>query len=86
MIASNKQRQGQNKLATIQKANLKRAHELSKNLYFVQPRIQIENLTRMEMVVIEDYYHMTLMGEIMNWIKITHLFSFIYLRFIFLEA
>ena len=28
--------------------------------------------TRMDKVVIEDYYHMTTMDENMNWMELTH--------------
>ena len=31
--------------------------------------------TRMDKVIIEDYYHMTTMDENMNWMKLTNQFS-----------
>ena len=72
-IASNKQRQKHNNLASIESANLKGAHERSKSLQFVKPRTQMHILTRMNKVVIEDFYHMTTMDEDVNWMKLTHL-------------
>ena len=32
-------------------------------------------LTRMDMVVIKDYDHVTTMGDNVNWMKLTHLLS-----------
>ena len=32
-------------------------------------------ITRMGMVVIMNYYHMTTMDENMNWMKLTHMLS-----------
>ena len=32
-------------------------------------------LTRMDKVVLKDYYHMTTMDENVNWLKLTHLLS-----------
>ena len=76
MIASNKQRQRHNYLAAIQRGKkLYGAHELSKSLYFVKSRTQMRTLTRMDKVVKEDYYHMTLMDENTNWMKFTHILS-----------
>ena len=36
---------------------------------------QMKNLTRLDRVVIRDYYHMTTMDENMNWMKPTHLLA-----------
>ena len=36
---------------------------LSKSLQFVEPRTQMQTLTKMNKVVIEDYYHMITMDE-----------------------
>ena len=33
----------------------------------------MQTVTRMNMVVIEDYYHMTTMVKNVNWMKLTHL-------------
>jgi hypothetical protein len=38
-------------------------------------RIQMQTLLGMDMAVIEDYYHMTIMDENMNWMKLTYLLS-----------
>ena len=38
-------------------------------------RTQMQALSRMGMVVIEDYYHVTIMDENVNWMKLTHLMS-----------
>jgi len=35
----------------------------------------MQSLTRMDKVVIDDYYHATTMNETMNWMKLTHLLS-----------
>ena len=65
-IASNKQRQEHINLATIQRAYHKGAHDRFKNLLFVKPRTQMQTLTRMDKVLVKDYYHMTTMDENMN--------------------
>ena len=75
IIVSSKQRQEHNNLATIQRANLKAAHERHKSLKFVKLRTQMQTLTRMSKVVIEDYHHMTTMDEIVNWMKPIYLLS-----------
>ena len=49
-----KQRQEHKKLATLQSAKLKGAHECSMSLHFVTPRTQMQTLTRMDKVVIKD--------------------------------
>ena len=36
----------------------------------------MQSLTKMNKVVIDDYYHMTIMNENMNWMKLTHLSKF----------
>ena len=33
----------------------------------------MQTLTRMDKVIIEDYYHMTIGDENVNWMKLTHL-------------
>jgi hypothetical protein len=35
----------------------------------------MQTLLGMDMAVIEDYYHMTIMDENMNWMKLTYLLS-----------
>ena len=40
-----------------------------------KPRTQMQIQTRMDMVHIEDYYHMTTMNENVNRMKLTHLLS-----------
>ena len=35
----------------------------------------MQTLTKMDMVVIEDYYHTTTMNKNVNWMKLTHLLS-----------
>ena len=37
----------------------------------------MQTLIRMDMIVIEDNYHMTRMNENMNWMKLKHLVKFI---------
>ena len=32
----------------------------------------MQTLTRMDRVIIEDYYHVTLVDENLNWMKLTH--------------
>jgi hypothetical protein len=54
IIASNKQRQDHNNLATIQRGKIKRAHERSKSIQFVEPRIQMPTLTGIDKIGIED--------------------------------
>ena len=75
-IPSNKQRQEHNNLVAIQKTKLKGAHECSKNLQFVKPRTQMQTLTKMDKVVIKDYYDMTIMKENVDWIKLTSIVKF----------
>ena len=41
-----------------------------------KPKIQMQTLAIMDMVVIKDYYHMTTMDEDMNWMKSTLLLSY----------
>ena len=43
---------------------------------FCKPRTQMQTLTRMNKVVIEDYYHMTTMDENVNWMKQTCIVKF----------
>ena len=59
-ITSNKENQEHNNLATIQGTKLMGAHECSKSLHFFKPKTQMQALTRMDKVVIKDYYHMSL--------------------------
>ena len=35
----------------------------------------MQTLIKMDKVVIEDYYRVTIMDENMNWMKLTHLLS-----------
>ena len=72
-IASNKQRQEHNNLATMRRAQLKGAHKHSKSLQIQKPWTQMQTLTRMNKAVIEDYYHMITMDENVNWMEVTHL-------------
>lgn len=37
----------------------------------------MQSLTRLDMVVIEDYYHMTTMNDNVSWMKLAHLLSII---------
>ena len=74
-FASNLQRQEHNILNTIQRENFNIAHERSKIPWFGKPSIQMQPLTRMNKVVIEDYYDMTTMNENVNWTKLTHVLS-----------
>ena len=72
-IASNKQRQEHNNLATMRRAKLKGARKHSKSLQIQKPWTQMQTLTRMNKAVIKDYYHMTTMYENVNWMEVTHL-------------
>ena len=74
-ISFNIQGQEHNNLTTILGEKLKGAHERSKSFQFVKPKIQMQTLTLMNKVVIEDYCHMTIISEIANWMKLTHLLS-----------
>ena len=48
----------------------------SKSLHFVQKhKTQMQTPTRMDKVVIEDYYHMTTVNENLDWMKSTHMLS-----------
>ena len=63
-ITSTKKRLKHNNLATIRKAKFKGAHEMPKSLQIVknlEPKLQ--NLQKWDRVVIEDYYHITIMDE-----------------------
>ena len=73
MITSNKQRQEHNNLATIRRQKFKGAYERSKSLQFIKHGTKMQTLTRMDKVVINDYYHMTTLDEIMNLMTLTHL-------------
>ena len=73
MAASHKQRQEHNNLATTQRATLKRARECSESPWMEKPITQMHPLTRVDKVVIEDYYHMATMDENVSRIKQTHL-------------
>jgi hypothetical protein len=55
MIALNKERQNHDNLAMFQRAKLKGAHEHSKSLQSIKSRTQMQTLTIMHKVVIEDY-------------------------------
>ena len=59
MIASKKQRQEHNILAWMYGAILKGTHECFKHLMGKKEKTQMQTLTRMDKVVIEDYNHMT---------------------------
>ena len=76
MIASNKQRQKHNNLALICTTKLKEAHEHFKSLMSInlEPKCKV-TLKRMNLVVIEDYYHVTTINENMYWMKLIHLLS-----------
>ena len=72
MIASNIQRQKYSNLGTIWGAKVKGAYEHSKSLQFAKHLdTKMQTLTRMDKVVIEDYYHMTVGDENVNWMKLT---------------
>ena len=73
-MASRKHRLEHNNLGTILWAKLKGAYVLSKSLQFVKPRTQMQILAGMDMVVIEDYYHMTTTDENLGWMKQTHIY------------
>jgi hypothetical protein len=60
-ITSKKEKE-HNNLATIQGTKLMGTHECSKNFHFLKPTTQMQALTRMDKVVIKDYYHMSLIG------------------------
>ncbi len=77
MIASNKKKYIK-KLITLPqygKKKIKGAHEQPHELLvcnYSEPKMQ--TVTRMDMVVIEDYYHMTTI----DWMKLTYLLSSFY--------
>ena len=60
-------------LATTWRAKLKGAHEHSRRLKFAKTHMQ--SIPSMDMIVIEDYYHMTTMDENVNWMNLAHLLS-----------
>ena len=73
MVASNKQRQEHNNLATIQRL----ASKTQGSPWALQEplaclKTQMPTLTRMDKEVIEDYYQMTTLNENVNWMKQTH--------------
>ena len=72
MIALNIQRLEHNNLATIWRENPWVVQEppVCKNL-----ETQMQTLTRMDMVVMKDNYHMTTMDENVKWTTLTHLLS-----------
>ena len=57
-------------------SKVKEAHECSKALYFVTSRIQLQTSSTTDMIMIEDYGHMTTMVENIKWMKLAHLFTF----------
>ena len=63
LIALKKQKQENNNTTTIHKAKVKGAHEDSKSLQLVSTGTQMQTLTNLDRVVIEDYHHMTIIGE-----------------------
>ena len=75
MIASSKQRQEHNNLTTIQREKLKGVHEHSMSLQLQKTQNQNATLTRMDKVVIENYYHMTIMDENVNYMELANLSS-----------
>ena len=64
MIASSKQRQEHHYLATSHRSKLKGAHE--EPPICKKHKTHMRTPTRMDKVVIEDYYHVTTMKE--TWI------------------
>ena len=77
-IASNKQKQEPTNLTLVCRAQLKEAHEHLKSLVDkkknkFKTRTQMQTLTRMDRVVIKNYYHITTMDENVCWMKLTHL-------------
>ena len=41
----------------------------------LKPKTHMQSIPSMDMIVIEDYYHMTTMGENVNWMNLAHLLS-----------
>jgi hypothetical protein len=72
-IAPNKQILKHNNLATIQRKTNQGSLWCPRALNLWKPRTKLQTLTTMDIVIIEDYYHMTTIDEYACWMKWTHL-------------
>ena len=72
---SNKQRQEHNSLALICGAKTQENPWALQEPHGYNPKSQMQTLTRLDKVVIEDYYHMTIINENVYYMKLAHLLS-----------
>ena len=76
MIASSKQRQKHNTLATIWIAKTQGSPwVLQEPLVCKHLEPKMQTLIRMDGIVSKDHYHMTIVDENVIWMKLTHLLS-----------